>query len=123
MELYKSVSLKEGAELVHRIGDVDTTLFQGEMGIGKSSMLKMLAKMNPDHHICYVDMTTKDVGDFLIPKIRTLNGVEVCSFIPNEEFGFHTGKPVIVMLDEIGKCGKAVFNASLRIMQEFALGV
>ena len=123
MELYKSVSLKEGAELVHRIGDVDTTLFLGEMGIGKSSMLKMLAKMNPDHHICYVDMTTKDVGDFLIPKIRTINGVEVCSFIPNEEFGFHTGKPVIVMLDEIGKCGKAVFNASLRIMQEFALGV
>ena len=123
MELYKSVSLKEGAELVHRIGDVDTTLFQGEMGIGKSSMLKMLAKMNPDHHICYVDMTTKDVGDFLIPKIRTLNGVEVCSFIPNEEFGFHTGKPVIVMLDEIGKCGKAVFNACLRIMQEHGLGV
>ena len=123
MELYKSVSLKEGAELVHRIGDVDTTLFQGEMGIGKSSMLKMLAKMNPDHHICYVDMTTKDVGDFLIPKIRTINGVEVCSFIPNEEFGFHTGKPVIVMLDEIGKCGKAVFNACLRIMQEHGLGV
>jgi hypothetical protein len=123
MELYKSMSLKEGAELVNRIGDVDTVLFQGEMGIGKSSMLKMLAKMNPDHHICYVDMTTKDVGDFLIPKIRTINGVDVCSFIPNEEFGFHTGKPVIVMLDEIGKVGKAVFNASLRIMQEHALGV
>lgn len=109
--------------MVSRIGDEDTVLFQGEMGIGKSSMLKMLAKMHPEHHICYVDMTTKDVGDFLIPKIRTINGVDVCSFIPNEEFGFHTGKPVIVMLDEIGKCGKAVFNACLRIMQEHGLGV
>jgi energy-coupling factor transporter ATP-binding protein EcfA2 len=123
MELYKSMSLKEGAELVGRIGDEDTVLFQGEMGIGKSSMLKMLAKMYPDHHVCYVDMTTKDVGDFLIPKIREINGVEVCSFIPNEEFGFHTGKKVIIMLDEIGKCGKAVFNACLRLMQERALGV
>jgi energy-coupling factor transporter ATP-binding protein EcfA2 len=123
MELYKSMSLKEGAELVGRIGDEDTVLFQGEMGIGKSSMLKMLAKMYPDHHVCYVDMTTKDVGDFLIPKIRTINGVEVCSFIPNEEFGFHTDKPVIIMLDEIGKCGKAVFNACLRLMQERGLGV
>jgi len=123
MELYKSVSLKEGAELVGRIGDVDTLLFQGEMGIGKSSMLKMLAKMYPDHHVCYVDMTTKDVGDFLIPKIRQVNGVDVCSFIPNEEFGFHTGKPVIIMLDEIGKTGKAVFNACLRLMQERSLGV
>jgi len=123
MELYKSVSLKEGAEMVSRIGDEDTILFQGEMGIGKSSMLKMLAKMHLEHHICYVDMTTKDVGDFLIPKIRTINGVDVCSFIPNEEFGFHTGKPVIIMLDEIGKTGKAVFNASLRLMQEYALGV
>jgi hypothetical protein len=93
------------------------------MGIGKSSMLKMLAKSHPDHHICYVDMTTKDVGDFLIPKIRTINGIDVCSFIPNEEFGFHTGKPVIIMLDEIGKCGKAVFNACLRLMQERSLGV
>ena len=123
MELYKSVTLKQGAELVSRIGDVDTVLFQGEMGIGKSSMLKMLAKSHPDHHICYVDMTTKDVGDFLIPKIRTINGIDVCSFIPNEEFGFHTGKPVIIMLDEIGKCGKAVFNACLRLMQERSLGV
>lgn len=123
MELYKSISLKEGAELVGRIGDIDTVLFQGEMGIGKSSMLKMLAKSHPDHHICYVDMTTKDVGDFLIPKIRQINGTDVCSFIPNEEFGFHTGKPVIIMLDEIGKTGKAVFNACLRLMQERSLGV
>jgi len=123
MELYKAGSLKEGAEMVSRIRDEDTILFQGEMGIGKSSMLKMLANTHPDHHICYVDMTTKDVGDFLIPKIRTINGVDVCSFIPNEEFGFHTGKPVIIMLDEIGKTGKAVFNASLRLMQEYALGV
>jgi len=60
-------------------------------------------------------MTTKDVGDFLVPKIRSLNGTEVCSFIPNEEFGFHHDKPIVLMLDEIGKASKAVMNACLSL--------
>lgn len=122
-DLYKSISLIECAKLIGAIGKTQTVLAMGEMGIGKSSMLKMLAKDFPDYYPCYVDMTTKDVGDFLIPKIRDVNGVEVCSFIPNEEFGFHLDKPVIIMLDEIGKCNKAVMNASLCLMQERRLGV
>jgi hypothetical protein len=64
-----------------------------------------------------------DVGDFLIPKIRTLNGDEVCSFIPNESFGFHLKKPIILLLDEIGKASKSVMNCSLRLMLERSLGV
>jgi hypothetical protein len=121
-DLYKSVSLQECANLIATVGDTVTVLAQGEMGIGKSSMLKMLQAKFPDHFVCYGDMTTKDVGDFLVPKIRSLNGVEVCSFIPNEEFGFHFDKPIILMLDEIGKASKAVMNACLRLMLERKLG-
>jgi predicted AAA+ superfamily ATPase len=76
-DLYKSLTLNQSAELIGAIGDVDTVIATGEMGIGKSSMLKILAKKMPDHFPCYVDMTTKDVGDFLVPKIRSLNDVEV----------------------------------------------
>ena len=122
-DLYKSLSLVQCADLIGAVGDHDTVVATGEMGIGKSTMLKMLAKKFPDHFPCYVDMTTKDVGDFLIPKIRSLNGVDVCSFIPNEEFGFHLDKPVLIMLDEIGKTNKAVMNATLCLMQERRLGV
>ena len=121
-DLYKSVSLQECANFIATVGDTVTVLAQGEMGIGKSSMLKMLQTKFPDHFVCYGDMTTKDVGDFLVPKIRSLNGVEVCSFIPNEEFGFHFEKPIILMLDEIGKASKAVMNACLRLMLERKLG-
>jgi hypothetical protein len=121
--LYKTITLKETADLIASIGDEDTVIAQGEMGIGKSSMLKMLReKLGDDYYYCYVDMTTKDVGDFLIPKIKTIDGVDVCAFIPNEEFGLYLGKKLVIMLDEIGKCSKAVFNAGLRVMQERCLG-
>ena len=122
-DLYKSISLLQCANLIEAVGDRTTVLAQGEMGIGKSSILKILQdRLNITHHFCYGDMTTKDVGDFLVPKIRTLDGVEVCSFIPNEEFGFHFDKPIVLMLDEIGKASKAVMNACLRLMLERKLG-
>jgi MoxR-like ATPase len=123
MDLYKSITLKQTAEVIHAIGHRTTVLAQGEMGIGKSSILKTLkAKLGDKYHYCYGDMTTKDVGDFLVPKIRTIDGTEVCSFIPNEEFGFHFDKPIVLMLDEIGKAPKAVMNACLRLMLERQLG-
>jgi hypothetical protein len=123
MDLYKSISLKETANLIHAVGKDVTVLAQGEMGIGKSSILKFLKeKLGDSYHYCYGDMTTKDVGDFLIPKIRMVDGVEVTSFIPNEEFGFHFDKPIVLMLDEIGKASKAVMNACLRLMLERQLG-
>lgn len=125
MSMFKNLSLQQTADLIAAVGDVQTILAQGEMGIGKSSILKML-KDKPefkDHKFCYVDITTKDVGDFVVPKIRTVDDVEVCSFIPNEEFGMHfVDQPVVIMLDELGKAKGGVMNACLRLMQERQLG-
>ena len=120
---YSSITMAETIDLIGRVGSTLTVLVQGEMGIGKSSILNTLAAKYPNHIPCYIDITTKDVGDFLVPQIRTLDGTPVCSFIPNEEFGFHLNKPLILMLDEIGKAGKAVMNACLRLMLERKLGI
>ena len=123
MDLYKSITLKQTTDLIQAVGHRVTVLAQGEMGIGKSSILKTLKeRLGDKFRYCYVDMTTKDVGDFLVPKIRELDGTEVCSFIPNEEFGFHFDKPVVMMMDEIGKVGKTVLNPCLRLMLERKLG-
>ena len=123
--MYNTITLKQCADLIGAVGDVQTILVQGEMGIGKSAILKML-KSRPelkDAFFCYVDITTKDVGDFIVPKIKDIDGNEVCAFIPNEEFGFHfKNRKVVMMLDEIGKGKGGVLNASLRIMNERALG-
>lgn len=123
--MYKTLTLNQTADLIAAVGDVQTVLVQGEMGIGKSSILKML-QANPkfaDHFFCYVDITTKDVGDFMVPKIRNIDGVDVTSMIVSEELGFHAGKPVVMMLDELGKAKGGVMNACLRLMLERAMGV
>ena len=124
--LYKSLSLQQTADLILAVGHKRTVLAQGEMGIGKSSILKMLRNKPElkDYFFCYVDITTKDVGDFMVPKIKDIDGNEVCRFVPNEEFGLHfKGKKIVMMLDELGKAKGGVMNACLRLMQERSLGV
>ena len=125
--LYDSVSLKQAVAIIRAQAESDdpiTYVFEGEIGIGKSAMLTILEQQLGDkYYYCYVDMTVKDVGDFLVPFIREVNGQQVTSFIPNEEFGFHLGKPVVMMLDEVGKTSKAVLNCALRLINEQKLGM
>ena len=78
-----TLSLQETSDLIASVGHLHTVLVQGELGIGKSSILKTLAKKFPDHHVAYFDLTTKDVGDFMIPAVTD----GVAEFLPNAEFG------------------------------------
>jgi len=115
---YATLTTMQVADVVSAVGTNTTVLITGEVGIGKSSILKMLAARFPTHHPAYFDLTTKDLGDIMLPKVHDI----YADFVPNAEFGLHTGKPVIVMLDEIGKASKAVVNACLRLMLERKLG-
>lgn len=123
-----SVSLTQFADAIATVGDKVTIIGQGEPGIGKSSMLKVLAARFPEHEIAYIDCTLLDLGDFALPYTETiqneLTGVnkKVTRFAPNARFKFHTGKPVIIMLDEIGKAMKAVKNVLLTLMLEKRIG-
>ena len=55
-------------------GHKRTSLVQGHMGTGKSSLLSALAKRLPTHTPCYFDCTTKDLGDITLPNIQTADG-------------------------------------------------
>ena len=100
-----------------------TVLVEGHMGTGKSSILKMLAEALPTHVPCYFDGTTKDLGDMFIPKILDVgDDAEFVRFVPNEEFGIHLGKPVILMFDEFGKMNPSVKNASMETMLNHMVG-
>jgi len=131
-----SVSLSEFAHSIGTVGKDVTIIGRGEPGIGKSSMLKVLQSMYPDYEVAYIDCTLLDLGDFALPytevvgmktvdvhgKPELMGGMKVTKFAPNARFKMHSGKPVIVMLDEIGKAMKSVKNVLLTLMLEHRIG-
>ena len=114
-----AMTLDECVDAIAATGHMVTTLVQGHMGTGKSSILKMLAARFPDHIPCYFDCTTKDLGDLMLPKILSEeSGENFVRFVPNEEMGVHHDKPIILMIDEFGKANPSVKNGMMRIMLE-----
>jgi hypothetical protein len=117
-----SVSLSEFAKGIGVVGQGVTIIGQGEPGIGKSAMLKVLQQTYPDYEIAYIDCTLLDLGDFALPYTTEEHNMRVTRFAPNARFKMHMGKPVIVMLDEIGKAMKSVKNVLLTLMLEHRIG-
>jgi hypothetical protein len=117
-----SLTLNQFADAIATVGSEVTIIGQGEPGIGKSSVLKMLASRFPEHEIAYIDCTLLDLSDFALPYTTEENAMRVTRFAPNARFKLHTGKPVIIMLDEIGKAIKSVKNVLLTLMLEQRIG-
>ena len=117
-----ALNLDQVANAILHTGDQRTTLVQGHMGTGKSTLLKMLAEKLPTHVPCYFDCTTKDLGDIAIPNFKTLDDADFVRFVPNEELGIHHNKPVILMFDEFGKANPAVKQGVRRTMLERMVG-
>lgn len=122
MQMY-NLNLQQAADLVlaSRFGRT-AVLLQGHMGCGKTSIGKTLAAALPTHTLCYFDCTTKSLGDVMVPNIKDMHGNDYVRFAPNEEFGVHLNKPVILNIDEYGKADPSTKNALLRVMQEFQVG-
>jgi len=121
-----SVSLREFAQAIGTVGRNVTVIGQGEPGIGKSAMLRVLEKQNPTHTTAYIDCTLLDLGDFALPYTEAVDGLtsvnKITKFAPNARFKMHDGKNVIIMLHEIGKAMKAVKNVLLTLMLEHRIG-
>lgn len=124
-----SVSLSEFTKAIGTVGQSVTIIGQGEPGIGKSAGLKALQAQYPDYEVAYIDCTLLDLGDFALPytvevenKLSDVYKLKVTKFAPNARFKMHEGKPVIVMLDEVGKAMKAVKNVLLTLMLEHRIG-
>ena len=117
-----ALNLDQCVAAVKAVGRLRTILMEGDMGNGKSSTLRTLADDLPNHTPCYFDCTTKDIGDLNLPNMAVMNEQGYVTFVPNEELGAHLGKPIILMIDELGKANPAVKNALLRVMQERTVG-
>lgn len=103
-----TVTLKQAAQLIMSNPKV-RFLVRGEPGIGKSTMLSVIANaLSSTHNAAYMDVPNMDLGDIAMPV--TDHETRTTRYYPNARFRLHEGKPVIVMLDEFTKGAEPIKN-------------
>jgi len=119
-----SLSHNQIVDALKATGHLRTMLIEGDMGSGKSTILRTLAKLLPTHTPVYFDATTKDLGDLFLPDFikASDDSAGYVTYLTNEELGLHHNKPIILMIDEFGKANPAVKNGLLRVMLERTAG-
>jgi len=113
-----ALNINQTADLIGTIGRDITVVVQGNMGTGKSSIINILADRFPNHKPVYLDCTTlTDSADMFMVKYS--EDGKTFKTVPLEDLGLHLpDQPIILMLDEIGKCNRSVILACNRIMLE-----
>ena len=116
------VTLNQASTLIRTCGGTNTFLLQGAPGVGKSAILSSLAREMPDFLPCYIDVANLDLGDLGMPVID--RDAMTTSYAPNTRFGIGKGqdRPVLLMLDELGKASRPVLNMLLPVILEHRLG-
>ena len=113
-----ALGINQAANLINAIGHHTTVLLQGDMGTGKSSVLNIMGTLRPTYKLVYLDCTTLvDSADLFMVKYS--EDGKTFKTVPLEDLGMHLpDQPIILMLDEIGKCNRSVILACNRIMLE-----
>jgi len=116
-EIY-SLGINQTADLIEVIGSTNSTLVQGNMGTGKTSLLYILAARLPTHKPVYLDGTTLiDSADMFMVKYSD-DGLTFKT-VPLEDLGLHMpDQPIILMIDELGKMNRSAQLATLRLQLE-----
>lgn len=117
-----SVNFDQAVTLIRTVGHTNTLLLQGAPGTGKSSLLTAVHKHLPEYLPCYIDGATLDIGDLAFPAVDKER--MVTNYAPNARFGINrdSDRPVLLMLDELGKTSRGVMNMLLPVILEHRIG-
>ena len=113
------LSINQIFKLISTNGHDKTYIIEGPMGSGKSSIVKLFDQ--DAYNVVTVDCTQWDVGDVQIPSIDRER--KVIEFLPNVLLMGDGTKPMVILLDEIGKASRPVQNALLPVMLERRVGI
>jgi len=112
-------TLSEVAQMIAAVGTNVTVFAQGEPGVGKSSILKMLeATMGDAYQYVYADCPLMDLPDFAMPVVEE----RTTHFAPSALWGFSDPRPKVIMLDEVSKAPNVVKPMFTRLMLERCIG-
>lgn len=109
------LSLDEATTLIATCPEIRVHM-ESEPGIGKSSQLPIIAKKAGIRHYIYIDATQYSTGDGALPAVN--HQTKTSSFYINERFGFNTGEPVAIMVDELPKAMQSVQNELHTLFEE-----
>lgn len=111
----QTLSFNECVDLIALCPEIKVHV-EGEPGIGKSSMPAHIAKKAGIDQFVYIDATQYSTGDGAMPAIN--HDTRTSTFYINERFGFHTSKPVVIMVDEMSKASQSVQNELHTLLEE-----
>lgn len=111
----QSVTLDEATTLIATCPEIKVHMVS-EPGIGKSSQLPNIARKAGIDQSLYIDASQYSTGDGAMPAVN--HDTRTSSFYINERFGFHTGKPVVIMVDELSKALPSVQNELHTLFEE-----
>jgi hypothetical protein len=117
-----NVTLSQASTLIRTVGTTNTVLLRGQPGIGKSSILHTLRESYPNHFMSYIDAANLDLGDIAMPVVDREE--LITEYAPNARFGVgrNQTKPVVMMIDELGKASRPVMNMLLPVILERRIG-
>ena len=115
------ITLRDFVRLIVHTGHLISYRLVGEPGTAKSSTLKMIrAELGEDYEYAYIDCPTLGDGDLgmNVPDRET----RLLEFMASRLLHTHSGKPVVVMLDEYLKVDKMAKKMFSRLILEHAIG-
>jgi hypothetical protein len=117
-----NVTLSQASTLIRTVGQTNTVLLRGAPGIGKSSILHGIKEYFPNHFLSYIDAANLDLGDIAMPVVDREE--LITEYAPNARFGVgrNQRKPVVMMIDELGKASRPVMNMLLPVILERRIG-
>ena len=101
------LSINQIFKLINVNGADKTYIIEGPMGSGKSSITSMFDAVK--YNVVTVDCTQWDVGDVQIPSVDKER--RIVEFLPNVLLVGNRSKPMVILLDEIGKASRPVQNS------------
>lgn len=116
INLSREVTLREAEDFIVSCGNVVSTHLVGEPGVGKTAMFERIVQRTGFKGI-YIDTPNTELGDIGIPMPN--HETRTTSLYPNAAWGFHTGEPLVVFIDEFTKpSSQAVQNMLHPLLNE-----